>query len=111
MEFCGSWDRAQWRELPKKYPLYQTCHRRFRQWVREDELERILRVQARELQARGKLQLEEAFIHSPLREQKRGPRSRAHQARQRSENHRSRRVSDSTQDAKVDIRDNHTPYV
>ena len=53
---------AQWRELPKKYPPYQTCHRRFQQWVREGKLERILRVLAEELQARGKLQLEEAFI-------------------------------------------------
>jgi len=35
---------AQWRELPKKYPPYQTCHRRFQQWVREGELERILRA-------------------------------------------------------------------
>ena len=25
---------AQWRELPEKYPPYQTCHRRFQQWVR-----------------------------------------------------------------------------
>jgi transposase len=30
---------AQWRELPKKYPPYQTCHRRFQQWVREGKLE------------------------------------------------------------------------
>src|ERR1700722_18155787 len=29
------------RELPKKYPPYRTCHRRFQQWVREDKLERI----------------------------------------------------------------------
>jgi transposase len=53
---------AQWRELPRQYPPYQTCHRRFQQWVREDKLERILRVLAEELHARGKLQLEEAFI-------------------------------------------------
>jgi len=45
---------AQWRELPKKYPPYQTCHRRFQQWVRAGELEHILRVLAKELQARGK---------------------------------------------------------
>jgi transposase len=32
---------AQGRELPKKYPPYRTCHRRFQQWVREDKLERI----------------------------------------------------------------------
>jgi transposase len=53
---------AQWRELPSKYPSYQTCHRRFQQWVRAGKFEHILRVLAEELQARGKLDLEEAFI-------------------------------------------------
>jgi hypothetical protein len=24
----------QWRELPEKYPPFQTCHRRFQQWIR-----------------------------------------------------------------------------
>ena len=52
---------APWRELPSKYPSYQTCHRRFQQWVRAGEFEHILRVLAEELQARGKLNLEEAF--------------------------------------------------
>ncbi len=52
---------AQWRELPKKYPPYQTCHRRFQRWVREGKLKEILRVLAAELQARGKLELEEGF--------------------------------------------------
>jgi putative transposase of IS4/5 family DUF4096 len=27
---------AQWRELPKKYTPYQTCYRRFQQWVQAD---------------------------------------------------------------------------
>jgi len=53
---------AQWRELPEKYPPYQTCRRRFQQWVREGRLERIFRALAEELQARGKLELEEAFM-------------------------------------------------
>lgn len=44
---------AQWRELPNKYPPYQTCHRRFQQWVRDGKLEKILRLLATELQARG----------------------------------------------------------
>jgi len=35
---------APWRELPKTYLRYQTCHRRFQQWVREGKLERILHV-------------------------------------------------------------------
>ena len=63
---------AQWRELPRKYPPYQTCHRRFQQWVREGNLERILRVLAQELQARGKLELEEAFIDASFTGAKKG---------------------------------------
>jgi transposase len=63
---------AQWRELPRQYPPYQTCHRRFQQWVREDKLERILRVLAEELHARGKLQLEEAFIDASFTGAKKG---------------------------------------
>ena len=63
---------AQWRELPKKYPPYQTCHRRFQQWVREGKLEGILRVLAEELRARGKLQLEEAFIDASFTGAKKG---------------------------------------
>src|ERR1700730_2134292 len=53
---------AQWRELPSKYAPYQTCHRRFQQWVRDGKLEKILRLLATELQARGQLPLEEGFI-------------------------------------------------
>lgn len=82
---------AQWRELPKQYPPYQTCHRRFQQWVREGKLERILRVLAEELQARGKLDPKEAFIDASFTGAKRGPRGRAHQTRQGDENHRPRR--------------------
>jgi transposase len=37
---------AQWRELPEKYPPYQTCHRRFQQWVRDGKLEEALRLLA-----------------------------------------------------------------
>ena len=63
---------AQWRELPNKYPPYQTCHRRFQQWVREGKLEGILRVLAEELHARGKLKLEEAFIDASFTGAKKG---------------------------------------
>jgi hypothetical protein len=63
---------AQWRELPNKYPPYQTCHRRFQQWVREGRLEGILRVLAEELRARGKLDLEEAFIDASFTGAKKG---------------------------------------
>src|SRR5271165_2432317 len=46
---------AQWRELPEKYPPYQTCHRRFQQWVRS-----------------GKLKLEEAFVDATFASAKKG---------------------------------------
>jgi hypothetical protein len=63
---------AQWRELPKKYPPYQTCHRRFQHWVREGNLECILRILAEELRGRGKLHLEEAFIDASFTGAKKG---------------------------------------
>jgi hypothetical protein len=45
---------------------------RFQQWVREGKLERILRALAKELQARGKLQLKEAFIDASSTGAKKG---------------------------------------
>jgi transposase len=53
---------ARGRELPERYPPYQACHRCFQPWVREGKLERLWRVLAEELPARGRLPREEAFI-------------------------------------------------
>lgn len=33
---------APWRYLPREFPSYQTCHRRFQQWVADGTLRRIL---------------------------------------------------------------------
>ena len=63
---------AQWRELPSKYPPYQTCHRRFQQWVRDGKLEKILRLLATELQARGLWPLDEGFIDASFTGAKKG---------------------------------------
>jgi transposase len=63
---------AQWRELPQKYPPFQTCHRRFQHWVRAGKLERVLQMLAEELQARGRLDLEEAFIDATFTRAKKG---------------------------------------
>jgi transposase len=63
---------AQWRELPEKYPPYQTCHRRFQQWVRSGKLEATLRLLARHLYERGKLNLEEAFVDATFASAKKG---------------------------------------
>jgi len=63
---------AQWRELPEKYPPFQTCHRRFQQWIREGKLEEALRLLARLLYEQGKLNLEEAFVDATFASAKKG---------------------------------------
>src|SRR5215831_9486482 len=63
---------AQWRELPKKYPPYQTCHRRFQQWVRSGQLNKALRALARALHGHGLLPLEEGFVDGTFVSAKKG---------------------------------------
>ena len=53
---------ARWQDLPGRFPPYQTCHRRFQQWIREGVLRRVLEVLAKDLRARGELDLAECFI-------------------------------------------------
>ncbi len=61
---------AQWRELPEKYPRFQTCHRRFQQCVRGGRLERALRLLARHLH--GQLDLQEGFVDATFASAKKG---------------------------------------
>jgi transposase len=63
---------AQWSEMPAKYPPYQTCHRRFQQWVRSGKLVAALRLLARHLHERGQLQLDEAFVDATFASAKKG---------------------------------------
>jgi transposase len=63
---------AQWRQMSEKYPPYQTCHRRFQQWVRSGQLEEALKQLARHLHERGKLNLEEAFVDATFASAKKG---------------------------------------
>ena len=53
---------APWKDLPDRYPSYQTCHRRFQRWVRAGTLRRVLKALAADLHARGGLDLSETFI-------------------------------------------------
>lgn len=78
---------APWKDLPERYPPYQTCHRRFQQWAQDGTVEKILRALAEDLEQRGGIDLSEAFIDgtfSPARKggsvsgkprKARGPRS------------------------------------
>jgi transposase len=64
---------AQWSELPRdKFPPYQTCHRRFQQWVRMGTLVKLLRRLAEDLLARGQLDLAETFIDASFSGAKKG---------------------------------------
>ena len=66
------WVLGTGRELPERYPPFQTCHRRFQQWVRSGKLEECLRRLARHLHARGQLNLEEAFVDATFASAKKG---------------------------------------
>src|SRR5262245_19204683 len=45
--------RAAWADLPERYPPYQTCHRRFQQWVRSGVMRGFLETVAEDLPLRG----------------------------------------------------------
>lgn len=53
---------AQWKDMPERYPSYQTCHRRFQEWVKAGAFEEILKALANDLKERGELDLSECFV-------------------------------------------------
>lgn len=63
---------AQWKEMPKKYPPYQTCHRRFQEWVKTRVFQKILRALAKDMVRRGKLNLSENYIDGTFASAKKG---------------------------------------
>ena len=46
---------ARWKDLPKDFPSYQTCHRRFQQWVEDGTLRKILEELAQDLEECGEI--------------------------------------------------------
>src|SRR5438105_4764676 len=63
---------ARWQDLPNRFPPYQTCHRRFQQWVREGTLRKVLEALAEDLRTRGELDLSECFIDATFIVAKKG---------------------------------------
>ena len=63
---------APWAELPDRYPSYQTCHRRFQQWVRSGILRGVLEASAEDLHVQGRLDVREAFIDGSFAPAKKG---------------------------------------
>ena len=74
---------AQWQELPRHYPPYQTCHRYFQEWSRNGTIKRILHALAKDLYERGSIDLSEAFIDGTFAGAKKGalPSGRPSEAR------------------------------
>lgn len=63
---------APWKDLPERYPPYQTCHRWFQRWRKESVFDGILLTLADDLRERGKLDLREAFIDGTFAPAKKG---------------------------------------
>lgn len=63
---------APWADLPDQYPSFQTCHRRFQQWVRSGVMTKIMTALANELAARGAIDVREAFIDASFAPAKKG---------------------------------------
>jgi transposase len=63
---------APWHDLPRRYPPYQTCHRRFQHWRRTGLLRDVLQCLAEDLRDRGKLDLSEGFIDASFSSAKKG---------------------------------------
>ncbi len=82
---------APWQDLPERYPSYQTCHRRFQYWVESGTMQRVLEALARDLEARGELDLSECFIDGTFAGAKKGVPRREDQAGQGNQAHGDRR--------------------
>ena len=63
---------ARWQDLPDRFPPYQTCHRRFQEWVKDGRLKQVLEMLAEDLLSRGKLDLSETFIDGTFAAAKKG---------------------------------------
>ena len=63
---------APWADLSEAYPSFQTCHRRFQQWVRSAVMKGILEALALDLKLRGAIDVREAFIDASFAPAKKG---------------------------------------
>lgn len=82
---------APWADLPDRYPPYQTCHRRFQQWVRSGVMRGVLESLAEDLRTRGGFDVREAFIDGTFASAKKGALGWENQAGQGHQDHGSGR--------------------
>jgi transposase len=53
---------ASWKDMPPRYPPYQTCHRWFQKWSQYGVFKQILTALAENLYKRGGIDIRETFI-------------------------------------------------
>jgi len=63
---------APWKDMPPRFPSYQTCHRRYQQWMEDGVIDAILRALAQDLEMRGKFDFSEGFIDGSFSSAKKG---------------------------------------
>jgi transposase len=63
---------ARWCDIPDRFPPYQTCHRRFQEWVQSGVIRYVLETLAHDLETRGKFNLAECFIDATFVVAKKG---------------------------------------
>jgi transposase len=63
---------APWKDLPPRYPPYQTCHRWFQMWAQQGVFKKILTELAEDLYERGGIDIRETFIDGSFTPAKKG---------------------------------------
>lgn len=53
---------AAWHDLPVRYPSYQTCHRRFLQWIEDGAIARALHALTESVTQEDAVNLDEYFL-------------------------------------------------
>ena len=74
---------APWKDIPSRYPPYQTCHRRFQEWTKQGLFKEIVAQLALDLYKRGKLDLTEGAIDGTFSGAKKGAQTWAKQRKGR----------------------------
>ena len=63
---------APWKDMPARYPPYQTCHRWFQKWVKQGVFRKILLELGEDLYERGGIDIRETFIDGSFTPAKKG---------------------------------------
>lgn len=63
---------AQWKDLPDRYPPYQTCHRYLQAWRKKGVFKQIMQALANDLEERGGIDITESFIDGSFSSAKKG---------------------------------------